>query len=213
MPFNDLFASTESLQLDLPDAEVTYLSQFDLGEPAEQLFKHLLNTVDWREEHITLFGKRYLQPRQFAWHGEANASYQYSGLQLNPEPWTPTLNNIRHQLEQHCQCDFNSVLLNHYRGQRDSMGMHADDEPELGPQPVIASLSLGEQRNLVFKHRYKKQLKPVKVPLESGSLLVMRGNTQANWKHGLNKQSTACGARINLTFRNILSQKQRPGVS
>lgn len=187
----------------MPDATVSYLSQFDLGQSARALFEHLLNSIDWREEHITLFGKRHLQPRQFAWHGNAEASYQYSGLRLSPEPWTPALAAVRERLTEHTACAFNSVLLNHYRHERDSMGMHADDEPELGPQPVIASLSLGEPRTLIFKHRHRKELKPVKIVLESGSLLLMRGATQSNWKHGINKQSAACGPRINLTFRQI----------
>ncbi len=102
---------------------------------------------------------------------------------------------------------FNSVLLNYYRDGRDSMGLHADDEPELGPEPVIASLSLGATRNLYFRHRRCKELATVNVPLPSRSLLVMRGETQRNWKHGIRKVARPCGPRVNLTFRHIFGQR------
>ena len=97
------------------------------------------------------------------------------------------------------------MLLNYYRDQRDSMGMHSDDEPELGSNPTIASVSLGEQRTLVLKHKFRKELKPVHLPLDSGSLLLMKGATQHHWKHGINKESRPCGPRVNLTFRRIVT--------
>lgn len=102
--------------------------------------------------------------------------------------------------------DFNSVLLNYYRDNRDSMGLHSDDEPELGPRPTIASVSLGEERTLVFKHKTSQELAPVRLRLAAGSLLVMKGDTQRNWKHGINKEDRHCGPRVNLTFRRIVSK-------
>jgi alkylated DNA repair dioxygenase AlkB len=96
------------------------------------------------------------------------------------------------------------VLLNYYRDHRDSMGMHSDDEPELGPRPAIASVSLGHQRTFILKHRTRKELERVTLPLESGSLLLMKGDTQRHWKHGIDKERRPCGPRINLTFRQIL---------
>ena len=100
---------------------------------------------------------------------------------------------------------FNSVLLNYYRDNRDSMGFHSDDEPELGERPVIASVSLGEERTLVLKHQLNKLAKPVRLRLASGSVLLMKGETQRYWKHGVAKKTRACGPRINLTFRRILT--------
>ncbi|MEP1596113.1 MAG: alpha-ketoglutarate-dependent dioxygenase AlkB, partial [Halieaceae bacterium] len=126
-----------------------------------------------------------------------------SGIAHEPLEWTETLSALRLQMEILCQCKFNSVLLNYYRDHRDSMGLHADDEAELGREPVIASLSLGEQRSLYFKHKTRRELKTFNLPLPSGSVLVMRGPTQRFWKHGLRKLGKPCGPRVNLTFRYI----------
>jgi alkylated DNA repair dioxygenase AlkB len=125
---------------------------------------------------------------------------------MEPLAWTETLSAIRTRVEDATQTKFNSVLLNYYRNQNDSMGLHSDDEPELGPQPVIASVSLGERRTFILKHKRRRDLKPVRLPLESGSLLLMKGDTQLNWKHGIHKESRPCGPRVNLTFRRIYSR-------
>ena len=123
---------------------------------------------------------------------------------VNTLPWSTLLAEIKYNVEQ-VAGRFNSVLLNYYRNQRDSMGMHSDDEPELGPQPVIASLSLGAERTLVMKHRRDRAQPVQRLTLASGSLLLMQGDTQRNWKHGINKLQRACGPRVNLTFRKILA--------
>lgn len=202
---HDLFAPAQSFQrLPLPDAEVLLLRQLALPGSAEDLLQQLIEQIAWRQEQIELWGKRYLQPRLIAWHGDAGRSYRYSGLALEPQPWTPLLQALRHAVETACGEVFNSVLLNHYRNGRDSMGMHSDDEPELGEQPLIASLSLGEPRNLIFKHKRISTLAPVQVPLPSGSLLLMKGDTQRYWKHGIAKSNRPLGPRVNLTFRQIL---------
>lgn len=167
------------------------------------MLDELIASVPWRQDTITVWGKRRLQPRLVAWYGDAGASYTYSGLRLDPLPWTDTLMELKSLAESAANAEFNSVLLNHYRDQNDSMGMHSDDEPELGENPVIASLSLGEERVFVLKHRFRTELPPCRLPLASGSLLVMKGPTQANWKHGLPKERHACGSRINLTFRYV----------
>ena len=195
-----LFAASGEA-LPLPDADLWLFPDF-AGEDRETL-PSLLQQTPWRSDTISLFGKRYLQPRLTAWYGDPGCSYRYSGLDLEPLPWTPLLQSLRERVEQVSGARFNSVLLNHYRDQRDSMGMHADDEPELGPEPVIASLSFGDRRTLVLRHRYRKSLETVKLPLEHGSLLLMRGSTQQFWKHGINKERRPCGARVNLTFRRI----------
>ncbi len=175
----------------------------DLGRSPDSLLQELLEYTPWRSEEITLYGKRYRQPRLSAWYGDPDSRYAYSGLALEPLPWTDTLLAIRHRLEDLSGGHFNSVLLNYYRDQRDSMGMHADDETELGPDPLIASLSLGDTRTLVLKHRQRPDLDSLRLPLAHGSLLLMGGSTQRCWKHGINKEKTPCGPRINLTFRLI----------
>jgi alkylated DNA repair dioxygenase AlkB len=95
------------------------------------------------------------------------------------------------------------VLLKYYRDNKDSMGFHSDDEPELGERPVIASLSLGEERTFILKHKTLKAIPAVRLRLVSGSVLLMRGDTQRHWKHGIPKESRRCGPRVNLTFRHI----------
>jgi alkylated DNA repair dioxygenase AlkB len=199
----DLFASGELELLDLPDAEIYYSPRVDLGAEPDLILKQLIEQISWRSEVINLWGKEYQQPRLAAWYGDADARYTYSGLSLEPLPWTDLLSTLRGRVEALAESTFNSVLLNYYRDHRDSMGMHSDDEPELGRNPVIASLSLGEQRTFVLKHKSRKDLKPVHVELASGSLLLMKGATQHHWKHGINKLVRPCGPRLNLTFRRI----------
>jgi alkylated DNA repair dioxygenase AlkB len=155
-----------------------------------------------------VFGKTHPQPRLVAWYGDPGTRYSYSGIDHEPLPWTKALQRLRRQVADVCGYGFNSVLLNYYRDGRDSMGMHADDEPELGPRPVIASVSLGEPRPFRLVHR-RREAESLSLPLPSGSLLLMRGDTQRNWKHGINKTSRTCGPRINLTFRRIFPELRR----
>jgi alkylated DNA repair dioxygenase AlkB len=185
----------------LPDAELDYLAQLPLPWPPGQVLQRLIAETAWRAETVTVFGKRHLQPRLTAWHGDM--PYTYSGLTLEPLPWTPLLLEIRQAVEAASGAQFNSVLLNLYRDGRDSMGMHSDDEPELGPDPVIASVSFGEERAFILRHKASRETH--KLALASGSLLVMRGPTQRCWQHGINKSARPMGPRLNLTFRNILA--------
>ena len=198
----DLIDELAIEQLPLPDADLLLWRQVDLGRSYESLLQELIDTTDWRQEQITVYGKPYLQPRLSAWHGDL--SYSYSGIRLEPRPWTPTLLAIKARVEALTGQAFNSVLLNYYRNQSDSMGMHSDDERELGQQPAIASLSLGEQRTFLLKHKTRKDLKTVRLDLPPGSLLLMRADTQRHWRHGINKERKPCGPRLNLTFRAII---------
>jgi alkylated DNA repair dioxygenase AlkB len=201
----DLFGGDAALSpLAIEDADLSFARQIDMGLPDYALLQELIATTPWRHEAVTVYGKRHLQPRLTAWYGDPGQSYAYSGLQLAPLPWTPTLAKLRDRVQQLAQAPFSSVLLNHYRDHRDSMGMHSDDEKELGPTPVIASLSLGATRTLVFKHKTRPELKPLRLALPSGSLLIMKGLTQQNWRHGIDKLAKPCGPRINLTFRRIV---------
>ncbi len=201
----DLFDDTAGEQLTLPDAELRLWREIDLGIDPKDLLEALIEECDWRQDSVTLFGKTHPQPRLSAWYGEA--AYRYSGLTLQPAPWTPRLLQIRDKVEQVTGHDYNSVLLNYYRDQQDCMGMHSDDEPELGPQPAIASLSLGAVRDFRLKHRSRTDLETVKLPLPSGSLLLMAGDTQRHWRHGIARQRRHCDPRINLTFRRIVSSE------
>ena len=200
---DELFVSAEPELLAMEDATVTLFRQPALGTSHHALFDELAGSLAWREESIVLFGKRMLQPRMLAWYGDRDAVYRYSGVRHEPLPWTETLAALRARVEALSGAAFNSVLANLYRDHRDSMGLHADDEPELGPRPVIASLSLGEARVFRFRHRHRKDVQPVRLVLPAGSLLVMAGDTQVNWKHEVPKQARPCGPRINLTFRRI----------
>ncbi len=187
-----------------PGAEIEFWPQADLGRDFSRLFRELYESLEWRSESITLFGKRMLQPRLLAWYGDPQARYRYSGTVHAPLPWIPLLTELRERIEVLSGASYNSVLANLYRNERDSMGLHADDEPELGKEPVIASLSLGETRVFRLKHRSRKDLKPLRIELPSGSLLVMRGTTQECWKHEVPKSRVPCEARINLTFRTMV---------
>ena len=189
----------------MQDAEVYYLSELGLALERNAVLQQLVAEVPWRQDKIVVWGKQYSQPRLVAWYGDPDCSYTYSGITLAPLPWTDLLLDIKSRIECIAAASFNSVLLNYYRDHRDSMGLHSDDEPELGEHPEIASLSLGEQRTFVLKHKTNKLAKPVRLRLESGSLLLMKGNTQRYWKHGLSKETRPCGPRVNLTFRRIIS--------
>ena len=197
----DLF-SPEGALLPLPfdDGELAWMAQLPLPLSNAEVMARLLAETDWREETVVVYGKRHLQPRLSAWYGDA--AYTYSGLRLQPAPFTPLLNTLRHAVETATGHTFNSVLLNYYRNERDSMGMHSDDEPELGPSPAIASLSFGAARTFILKHKHNKRT--VRVDLTDGSLLLMAGETQKHWLHGINKMTRMLQARINLTFRNIV---------
>jgi alkylated DNA repair dioxygenase AlkB len=192
----------------IPGGEVCYQAYLPLPASAETLLQNLIAHVPWRAEDIVVWGKRRAQPRLVAWFADEGQTYTYSGRRMEPLRWTDTLSAIRTRVEDAAKSEFNGVLLNYYRNQNDSMGFHSDDEPELGPRPVIASVSLGERRTFILKHKTRKDLRPVKLPLESGSLLLMKGDTQRNWKHGIDKERRPCGPRVNLTFRRIYPRGQ-----
>jgi alkylated DNA repair dioxygenase AlkB len=200
-----LFASGARLEpILMPDADVSYLDHLELAQPDTQVLQRLIAKIPWRSEEVVMWGRRVPQPRLTAWYGDAGASYAYSGIQLHPLPWTPILLDIKTRIEAAVGSIFNSVLLNYYRDHQDSIGFHSDDEPELGERPVIASLSLGEERTFVLKHKGAKFVRPVHLRLASGSLLLMKGDTQHCWRHGISKENRSCGPRINLTFRQII---------
>jgi alkylated DNA repair dioxygenase AlkB len=200
----DLFSPADSLvPIPIADGELALQARLGLPWPNDEVLARLIAETAWRAESVTVFGRRHLQPRLTAWHGEA--SYTYSGLTLAPLPFTPLLQAIRAAVEAATGHRYNSVLLNYYRDGRDSMGMHSDDEPELGPQPAIASVSFGETRAFVLRHKHTGET--VRLELADGSLLFMGGGLQLNWRHGINKSARPLGPRVNLTFRQIFQAK------
>lgn len=193
---NDLFASHGPRRLDMRGADVVLHQQPDLGMHPDDLLRRLLDETPWRQGEIRTRNGTFQEPRLTSWHGDAE--YSYSGRKLKPLPWSPLLASLRDRLTEITGSEFNSVLLNRYRGGRDSIGMHSDDEP--GVQPTIASVSLGAER--VFDMRRKDGTgSTIHVPLTHGSLLVMSGDTQRNWLHGIAKTRQPVGERVNLTFR------------
>lgn len=196
----DLFSSASELTpIPVEDGELAFMPQLPLALPNAEVLQRLLDETAWREEMITVWGKQHLQPRLSAWYGEA--SYTYSGKTFTPLPFTPLQLQIKEAAERATGHRFNSVLLNCYRNERDSMGFHSDDEPELGPDPAIASVTFGEARTFILKH--KRLPRTVKLDLTDGSLLLMAGALQKNWRHGINKETKPRGLRVNLTFRRI----------
>jgi alkylated DNA repair dioxygenase AlkB len=165
-----------------------------------ELFTAFQKNIEWNQGTIQLYGKLLSEPRLTAWYGDEGAVYTYSGKINQPLPWTNDLIELRSFLENNGLGTYNSCLLNFYRDGKDSMGMHSDDEEELDTASGIASISLGGTRDFVFKH--KTNDKTIKLKLESGDVLLMLGETQKHWKHGIPKRAKA-GARINLTFRRV----------
>lgn len=201
----DLFASDVSFsRIEMPDADVQFLQRLPMPQSDDNIFEQLFRETKWLHEKVIVWGKEHLQPRLTAWYGDPGRSYTYSGTVMFPLPWTNLLLSLRRELEELTDARFNSVLLNLYRDHNDRMGFHSDNEPSLGKEPTIASLSYGATRTLIFKHKKRADLERKRVPLVSGSVLLMRGATQMNWVHGIDKESRPCGPRINLTFRNIL---------
>jgi alkylated DNA repair dioxygenase AlkB len=196
----DLFSTgMELVAIPIEDGELSMLTQLPMPIGNAEILARLLDETPWRADTVVVYGKRYLQPRLTAWYGEA--SYTYSGLTLQPLPLTPLLAQLRTAVERVTGQRYNSVLLNYYRDGADSMGMHSDDEPELGPRPVIASLSYGATRTFILRHR--RNQRTVKLDLTDGSLVLMAGTLQAHWRHGINKTAKLVGPRLNLTFRYV----------
>ena len=185
-----------------PDADIDYIEDFFSVGKAAELFDTLQQSLDWRHDDIQMFGKVIKVPRLQAWYSDDNLSYRYSNMTLASKPLTPTLAMLRRYVNEYCQHNFNAVLANLYRSQSDSVGWHSDNEKELGPSPVIASLSFGAPRDFQLKHIQQKT--KLTLNLAPGSLLIMSGDTQRYWQHCIPKRAKKIEPRINLTFRRII---------
>lgn len=195
----NLFESNPII-LNIPDGEVCYFPNFYSKALADEIFDALLKDTSWQQDEITVYGKKHKQPRLTALYGNEGKSYSYSNIKMQPHLWTPLLQKIKYTIESEVQAYFTTVLLNLYRDGQDSNGWHADNEKELGTNPIIASLSFGAERSFHLKHNTLEDQK-IKLILEHGSLLIMKGTTQHFWKHQIPKTTKPISERINLTFR------------
>lgn len=201
-PANPPQTTADHRRLDLPDADVRLWPGAWTGAEADRLLHELLASIDWRQEAILIFGERRLVPRLVAWHGDPGTAYTYSGTTHEPLPWTPVLTAIKSRVESLTHHSFNSVLLNRYRSGGDGMGWHADDEAELGRDPAIASVSFGETRRFLLRHR-RRNASRAELLLGHGDLLLMAGPTQHHYVHAVPKTARTAGERVNLTFRRV----------
>lgn len=200
-----LFSGMETIRL--PDAELYYWPDLVPAADAHCHFHALRDTITWRQDTIVIAGKRIAVPRLNAWYGDSHAVYTWSGIRFESLPWMPLLAQLRDTVVQRITADtgmratFNSVLANYYRDGNDSVAWHADDEPELGRNPLIASFSLGATRRFCMRHVTLKQR--FELPLPAGSLLLMVGTTQHHWQHQVPKEKAVTAGRVNLTFRSV----------
>lgn len=193
---------SEPIVFDVPDASIIYYPNFFSTEEATILFETLQKNIPWQQDDIKVFGKVFPQPRLTALFGNEGKSYSYSNITMHPHKWSPVLLSIKEKIEKATKVPFSTVLLNYYRDGKDSNGWHADNEKELGINPIIASLSFGAERMFQLKHNTIPNQK-INISLAHGSLLVMKGTTQHFWKHQIPKTTKPIGPRINLTFRII----------
>lgn len=198
---NSLFPK-EKITFTLPDAEIEYYPNFFEAHRSNDFFEKLQREIPWQQDDITVYGKTHPQPRLTALFGNEGKPYSYSNIVMQPNAWNPLLMFIKNEIEDIVAENFTTVLLNFYRDGKDSNGWHADNERELGRNPVIASVSFGAERSFHLQHNTIKEQK-LKITLEHGSLLLMKGTTQHFWKHQIPKTAKPIGPRINLTFRII----------
>ena len=200
---SELFPLPGDNHWQLPDGQLHLIPNF-LPDPHHHLlFDRLAECLEWEQTRIRMAGKLVPIPRLNAWYGDENAEYRYSGTRFQAIPWIEPLIQIRELVERRCSRRFNSVLANLYRDGQDSVAWHADNEPELGKDPFIASLSLGQERCFQLRHRRDKSLSRIDIDLPDNSLLLMGGSLQHHWVHQVPKTRKPVGPRINLTFRWI----------
>ena len=190
------------IHFDMHDAEVSLYPSLYSTTEADLLFTQLKKEIIWEQEEIEMYGQKYKVPRLTAWYGDEGKKYTYSGITANARSWTNNLKSIKQKLETAFQLNFNSVLLNFYRSGKDGVAWHSDNEPELGLDPVIGSVSFGQQRIFQMKHRIKKTERQ-NIMLGHGDFLLMKGSTQHHWVHQIPKSKVDMGERINLTFRTV----------
>ncbi|MFT4760122.1 MAG: alkylated DNA repair dioxygenase AlkB [Paraglaciecola sp.] len=197
----DLFNSNPTSNILSMDGEVDYYGKILNRENAQQYFDQLLNNIEWENDKAVIFGKLIITKRKVAWYGDKPFDYTYSKTTKSALPWTKELLKLKEIIERKTGETFNSCLLNLYHDGEEGMAWHSDSEKDLKKNGAIGSLSLGAERKFSFKHKVTKQT--VSILLEKGSLLVMKGTTQANWLHRLPPTKKVKIPRINLTFRTM----------
>jgi alkylated DNA repair dioxygenase AlkB len=202
---NTLFDDTELFnsgelrikEFDIPDAELKLWEHFFSREESDGFYKKLMEETPWKQEEITVYNKTHLTPRMTVWYGKHRLPEKVERL------LTPTLETIKHKVEDTTGIKFTSVLVNLYRDGKDGVGWHRDHDRELGPRPIVASVSFGETRPFEIRHKFRKELAKIKIPLDHGSLLLMAGTMQHFWEHQVPKTAKEIKPRINLTFRIV----------
>ncbi|MAM29319.1 MAG: alpha-ketoglutarate-dependent dioxygenase AlkB [Flavobacteriaceae bacterium] len=199
----DIFSSApeQGQPIKIKDGEYIYIPQFYNKNTADKYLERLIKDIHWKQESMNMYGKKILFPRLTAWYGDSDKPYSFSGITLNPNPWSPGLQKIKDDIEPKANVNFNSVLLNRYRDGNDSISWHTDAEKELGTNPVIASVNFGAERKFQLKHIETDER--INLILQHGSLLIMQGALQHYWKHQVPKTKKKLGERVNLTFRVI----------
>lgn len=202
--------------IELEGADLRIDAGWLTSEAAAHLQQQLRDNVAWETHRIRMFGRMVDSPRLSCWIGDPDAAYTYSGTRFAPHPWPSALQALRARLAEETGVAFNSVLANRYRDGHDAMGWHSDDERELGERPMIASVSLGATRRFLLKPRSASidgaadsATSRIALDLPHGSLLLMGGDTQKNYKHALLRTAKPVGERINLTFRKIVVAGRR----
>lgn len=201
----DLFGQTietSSPIIRMQDAELLYHPAFYDKTESDRIFKTLLETIVWKQDKIMMYGKELPLPRLSAWYGDNSKPYTYSGIKLNPLPWTDELLQIKEKIETEAKVKFSSVLLNRYRDGQDYVGWHTDAEKELGINPIIGSVNFGATRKFQLR-RIDDHKEKFELELKHGTFLVMCGATQHFWQHQVPKTALKIGERLNLTFRVI----------
>ena len=191
--------ATQAGKVTVENGEYIFLPGFFNQSESDHYFKVLREMVEWKQESMSLYGKRIPFPRLIAWYGNDDKPFSFSGITLQTSPWTKEMLEIKDRIEPQAKVTFNSVLLNLYRSGRDSVSWHTDSEPELGKNPIIGSVSFGATRKFQLRNIQTKE--KVELHLTPGSLLIMQGALQHHWQHQVPKTSMNIGERINLTFR------------
>lgn len=199
----DMFAPAPEYDktIKINNGEYIYIPNFYKKTLADFYYQQLLNTIQWEQQSMNMYGKQIPFPRLTSWYGDNDKPYSFSGITLQPHPWSEELLKIKEAIEPKAKVSFNSVLLNRYRNGSDSISWHTDAEKELGRNPVIASVNFGAERKFQLKHVQTNE--KIEIILKHGSLLIMKGELQHFWKHQIPKTKVAVKERINLTFRVI----------
>ena len=182
-------------EFDLPDAELVLIDSFFTKEESDYYYQTLLSNTNWREYQMPMYDKVVKAPRMVSWFEDDST-----------QELTTDLNVIRSRVELEANVKFNAVLLNLYRNGKDGVSWHSDRTDKSGKDPIIASVSFGETRLFRLRHKFRKDLPLVEIPLYHGSFLLMTGTTNSFWHHQIPKTAKNILPRINLTFRQVINK-------